>query len=35
VTVTGTHTGGVEVKAAYSGDSNNLKSGGTLVLTIA
>jgi hypothetical protein len=35
VTVTATATGAVKVKATYNGDSNNLKSSGTLVLTIS
>ncbi len=34
VTVTATHTGSVKVKAAYGGDSNNIRRAGTLVLTI-
>jgi phosphate transport system substrate-binding protein len=35
VTVTATHAGSIEIKATYSGDSNDLKSWGTTVLTIA
>lgn len=35
VTVTATAAGSVEIKAAYGGDSDNLKSSGTLALTIS
>ena len=34
VTVTATTAGTVKIKAAYGGDSNNLKSSGTLIMTI-
>ncbi|MGP8057024.1 MAG: PKD domain-containing protein [Nitrososphaerales archaeon] len=34
VTITATRAGSIKVKATYDGDSNNLKSSGTLVLTI-
>jgi hypothetical protein len=34
VTVTATASGRVEIKATYGGDSNNIKSSGTLALTI-
>jgi hypothetical protein len=34
VTVTATHPGSLKIKAVYSGDSNNLESTGTLVLSI-
>jgi hypothetical protein len=34
VTVTATASGSVEIKATYGGDSNNLKSSGTLALMI-
>jgi hypothetical protein len=35
VTVTATTAGSVKIRAAYGGDSDNLKSSGTLVLTLA
>jgi hypothetical protein len=35
VTVTGTVAGNVTIEAAYGGDSNNLKSSGTLVLKVS
>lgn len=35
VTITSTAAGSFEIKAAYGGDSNNLKSSGTLVLTVS
>jgi hypothetical protein len=34
VTVTGTHAGSIEIKATYGGDSNDLKSLGTVGLTV-
>jgi hypothetical protein len=35
VTIVATSAGSVEIKAAYGGDSDNLKSSGTLVLTVS
>jgi hypothetical protein len=35
VTVTASAAGSVKIKAAYSGDPDDLKSSGTLVLTIS
>jgi hypothetical protein len=35
MTVTVAAPGSVEIKAAYGGDSNDLKSSGTLVLTVS
>jgi len=34
VTVTATHIGSIKIKAAYGGDSNNVKSSRTIILTI-
>jgi hypothetical protein len=35
VIVTASAAGSFEIKASYGGDSNNLKSSGTLVLTVS